>query len=77
MVTDANQTYCDDHFAINTNIESLCGTPETNIMLCYINFVSIKKKKKNALLNTARQIYEDFSNKGPYPGKCMKHKSGN
>ena len=28
--------YCGDHFTIHTNIESLCCTSETNIML-YVN----------------------------------------
>ena len=31
-----NQTYCGDHFAIYTNTESSCCTPETNIMLCQL-----------------------------------------
>ena len=44
MWTNVNQTYCGDHFAIYRNIESLCCTPETNIIL-YINYTSIKKKK--------------------------------
>ena len=33
------QTYCGDHFTICTNIKSLCGTPETNIM-SYVNYTS-------------------------------------
>ena len=32
MMTDINWTYCGDHFAIYTNVESLCRTPETNTM---------------------------------------------
>ena len=32
MVMDFNQTYC-DYFVMDTNIESLCCTPETNIMV--------------------------------------------
>lgn len=32
MVTDVNQTNCGEHFAIFTNIESLCYTPETGIL---------------------------------------------
>ena len=36
---DVNQTYCGDHFAMYTNIKSLCCTPETNIM--YIDYTSI------------------------------------
>lgn len=30
---EIKQTYCSDHFAIYTNIESLHCTPETNITL--------------------------------------------
>ena len=39
VVMDVNQTYCGDHFAIYTNIESLRCIPETNIML-YGNYIS-------------------------------------
>ena len=46
MVTDGNQTYCGDHFAMYTNVESLCCTPETNIKL-YVNYTSIKKRRKS------------------------------
>ena len=42
MVTDVNQTYCGDHFAIDTNIKTLCCTPKTKVM--YANYTSIKKK---------------------------------
>ena len=34
--------YCDDHFTLYTNIESLRCTPETNTML-YVNYISILK----------------------------------
>ena len=47
MVTDANQTYCGDHFTIHTKIQSLCCTPETNIMF-YVNYTSIKKRNTGA-----------------------------
>ena len=43
MVTDVNQTYGDDHFAIYTNIKPLCCTPNINIML-YVNYAAIKNK---------------------------------
>ena len=48
---DVNQTYCGDHIAVYTNTESLCCTPEANIML-HVNYTLIKnleyrKKKKN------------------------------
>jgi len=39
MFSDVNQICC-DHFAIYTNIESLCHTLETNIIL-YIVYASI------------------------------------
>ena len=45
MEMNVNYTYCGDHSTINTNIESLCCTPETNIML-HVNYTSIKKIKK-------------------------------
>ena len=45
MMIDVNWTYCGNHFTIYTNIELLCYTPETNIML-YGSYTSIKKKKK-------------------------------
>ena len=43
MVRSINETYC-DYSAIYTNIESLCYTPETDIMF-YVNYTSIKKLK--------------------------------
>ena len=39
-----NWTYCADHFAIYTNIESLCCTPEINKML-YVEYTSVKKNR--------------------------------
>lgn len=39
MVIDVNWTYCSNHFITYINMESLCGTPETNRML-YVNYVS-------------------------------------
>lgn len=45
MGMDVNQTYCGEHFTKYTNIESLCCTPETNIML-YVSYTSIKTKTK-------------------------------
>ena len=43
MVIDVSPTYCVDHFAIYTNIESLCCISETNIML-NVNYISKNKK---------------------------------
>lgn len=50
---DVNQTYCGGHFAIYTNIESLCRAPETNIML-YTNSI-FKKIVKAKPVETRRQ----------------------
>lgn len=41
MVTDGNYSYCGDYFALYTNIESLCCTPETN------NYISPSALKTN------------------------------
>ena len=46
MMMNVNQTYRGDHFAICTNVKSLCSTPETNIMF-YVNYTSIKKLETN------------------------------
>ena len=46
MITDVNQTYCDtdlQYIYIYTYTESLCCTPETNIM--YFTYTSVEKKK--------------------------------
>ena len=43
------QKQCGNHFAIHTNIKSLCCTPETNIRL-YINNTSTFKKAEGAIL---------------------------
>lgn len=40
MVTDANQTYHEEHLVMYKNIESLECTPETNRIL-YVNYTSI------------------------------------
>ena len=42
-VIDVNQTYCGDHFTIDTYIKSLYCIPETNIML-HVDYFSILKK---------------------------------
>ena len=35
---------CGDHFIVYLNVESLCCTPETNIII-YIRYFSIKKER--------------------------------
>lgn len=42
---DIKYTYCGDRFAMYTNVKSLCGMPETDIMW-WISYTSIKKSKK-------------------------------
>ena len=37
---DFDQIYCADHFPIYTNIQSLCGKIETNMMF-YVSYISI------------------------------------
>lgn len=45
IVRDGNQTYCGGHFVVYTEIELLCCTLETTIIV-YTNFTSIKDFKK-------------------------------
>lgn len=44
-MVNGKQTYSGDHFPMYTNIESLCSSSETNLML-YLNCASIKNKIK-------------------------------
>ena len=44
---NGNQTSGDDHFVMNTNVESQCWTPKAQITLY------IKKKKKNKTNNSS------------------------
>ena len=41
-MTDANQTYCGDHFAIYTNVESLCL--HLKLLYYYMTLTSQKKE---------------------------------
>ena len=43
VVTDGSQICRADHFVMSINVESLCCTPETNIIL-YVNYTSNEKK---------------------------------
>ena len=45
MMTDDNQTYCDDDFEVYRNIKSLCCVPVTNIAL-QINCISKTNSQK-------------------------------
>ena len=51
MVIDVNYTCCGDNFAIYTNIETLCFTPEAN-MSCvnYNSFLKELNLKRNLKL---------------------------
>ena len=60
---DVNWTYCGNHFAIYTNIKSLCCTPET--------IPQLKKKKKNP---KPESKYVHRNSKLPRPLPCW---SGN
>lgn len=42
MVTDGDSTYRGDHFVMYANVESLCYTPETNI-ISNVNYISTTK----------------------------------
>lgn len=57
-VTGVNWT-CDDHFITNTNTESYCYTPETNIML-RVHYTSIKKKRKNKKSKDVERLLSNF-----------------
>ena len=48
--TDGKYTYCGDHFGVCANVESLCCTPETNIML-QVNYSSFKERKENCSIS--------------------------
>ena len=39
-MTNIDYTYYGKHFVIHVKIESLCHTPETNML--YVNYISIK-----------------------------------
>ena len=59
MVTDVNQTYCNDRFTIYTNIKPLCCIPETDIMI-YINYNSVQKKRVAHLFNAQTTKYLSY-----------------
>ena len=67
MVMDVNWTYCGDHFAIYTYVESLCHTPEINIMV-YVNF-TLKNPNPEQLKRGRKAEAPATPNKtlAPYP----------
>ena len=52
---DVNWSYCGDRFAKHTNIESLCCTPETNIVSCQLHLNKNFKKffKRNEIARSS------------------------
>lgn len=50
MGVSFNYTLC-DHFTVHTNIEALCCTLETHIML-FVNYISIKNMINNSKKQT-------------------------
>ena len=53
---NVNWTYCGNHLAIGTFIESLCRAPERNIVLC-VNYILIKRKIKQFLKEDRSLLY--------------------
>ena len=55
---DVNYTYCGNHFAIYTYIESLCYIPETSIIM-FVNILFLKAHVlTNVRLSTKRAIHK-------------------
>ena len=52
---DDNWLYYGDHFIMHKNIESLCCTPETNIIL-YVNYNSIRKLGSSQIFTTLTKL---------------------
>ena len=67
---DVNLTYCDDHFTVYTNIESLCCTPETNVSYTSIYFCKKIIKKKKTVVHPGDGIL--FSTKKKWATKPWK-----
>ena len=66
VVTDGKETYCGDHFAMYTNIESLYRTPETNTML-HANYTSIFFKGTSLVAQMVKRAY-NVGGLGSIPG---------
>ena len=45
MVTDGSYL-CGEHSRTHRNVESLCFTPKTNVILCTQYYTQVKKKRK-------------------------------
>ena len=45
MVTDPNQTYCGDHFEMCGDVESLCCTPASDMVL-QVSYISETNKQQ-------------------------------
>ena len=66
MVTERDQAYRGDHFVMCMRSESLCHTPES-IMIVYLNYTSIKRKKirnlKKKIAQPQEKSYENMIRK--------------
>lgn len=51
METDVKPTFCDNHFSMCRNTESLCYTPEMNTVF-HVNYASVTEKEKQNNNNT-------------------------
>ena len=54
-VTEGDQTYC-EHFTLYTNLESLCCTPESNIIL-YVNYTQQNETETPAVWSSLKKFY--------------------
>ena len=50
---DGNQNYCGDYFAMYTNTETLCYTPETNV-ICQLYLYKKRKMWSKVSNNTGK-----------------------
>lgn len=62
VVTEVTWNLCADHFAIYTNLEALCCTPEINTMLGQ-SYLNVKKKKNPQGSNESERVGKYTENK--------------
>lgn len=63
METNVNWTYRGDHFAVYTNIKSLCCILETNIMLWQVVLNFFKKRKSLNICQSSEWVNEYINKK--------------
>ena len=56
-MTDLNYTHCGDHFAIYTNTESFCCTPETNIM-SHVDHTLLFCRQRISIFNKYKKLLQ-------------------